>query len=109
MPDLIIDNGGEMTALVARDYPDMFASICGITEETSTGVHRLYNLAKKRKLQAVRLSRLYASVCVCVCLFVTFLFCVTHSYGLFSACNQRQPIRDQSKVRQPVRLQGVDC
>jgi adenosylhomocysteinase len=49
-PNLILDDGGDLTKLVHDKYPQMFSGsdpIRGISEETTTGVHRLYEMAKK--------------------------------------------------------------
>jgi adenosylhomocysteinase len=49
-PNLILDDGGDLTMLVHNKYPEMFSGadpIRGISEETTTGVHRLYEMAKK--------------------------------------------------------------
>ncbi|HEY6880008.1 MAG TPA: adenosylhomocysteinase [Polyangiales bacterium] len=49
-PNLILDDGGDLTKLVHDKYPEMFSGadpIRGISEETTTGVHRLYEMAKK--------------------------------------------------------------
>ena len=52
-PNLILDDGGDLTKLVHDKYPQMFEGpdgIRGISEETTTGVHRLYEMAKKGEL-----------------------------------------------------------
>jgi adenosylhomocysteinase len=52
-PNLILDDGGDLTKLVHDKYPEMFKgpdAIRGISEETTTGVHRLYEMAKKNEL-----------------------------------------------------------
>ncbi|MDB4971747.1 MAG: S-adenosyl-L-homocysteine hydrolase [Myxococcaceae bacterium] len=52
-PNLILDDGGDLTKLVHDKYPQMFKgpdAIRGISEETTTGVHRLYEMAKKNEL-----------------------------------------------------------
>ena len=49
-PNLILDDGGDLTKLVHDKYPQMFSgpdAIRGLSEETTTGVHRLYDMAKK--------------------------------------------------------------
>ena len=40
--NMILDDGGDLTNLVLDKYPELISSIKGITEETTTGVHRLY-------------------------------------------------------------------
>lgn len=52
-PNLILDDGGDLTKLAHEKYPNLFSGkdgIVGISEETTTGVHRLYDMAKKRTL-----------------------------------------------------------
>jgi adenosylhomocysteinase len=40
--NMILDDGGDLTNLVLDKYPELVSGIKGITEETTTGVHRLY-------------------------------------------------------------------
>ena len=42
--NMILDDGGDLTLMVHEQYPEMLAHIHGITEETTTGVHRLYEM-----------------------------------------------------------------
>ena len=42
--NMILDDGGDLTEMVHDKYPDMLDKIHGITEETTTGVHRLYEM-----------------------------------------------------------------
>lgn len=51
-PNMILDDGGDLTLIVHERHPELMASIRGITEETTTGVHRLYDMAKAGKLKA---------------------------------------------------------
>jgi adenosylhomocysteinase len=54
-PNMILDDGGDLTKLVHDKYPEMFKGqdgIRGISEETTTGVHRLYEMSKKGALFA---------------------------------------------------------
>ncbi|MEM9101002.1 MAG: adenosylhomocysteinase [Pseudomonadota bacterium] len=51
-PNMILDDGGDLTVMMHKDYPELMADIKGITEETTTGVLRLYEMAKKNELQA---------------------------------------------------------
>ena len=46
----IIDDGGDLTMMVHEKYPELLAKIHGLTEETTTGVHRLYQLAEQGRL-----------------------------------------------------------
>ena len=48
--NMILDDGGDLTAKIHKDYPEMLEKIHGISEETTTGVHRLKDLLKKGKL-----------------------------------------------------------
>ena len=50
--NMILDDGGDLTIHVHEKYPQYFEHIKGITEETTTGVHRLYQMAKEEKLLA---------------------------------------------------------
>ncbi|HLN23216.1 MAG TPA: adenosylhomocysteinase [Patescibacteria group bacterium] len=45
-PNMILDDGGDVTQVVHEKYPEMLKDIRGISEETTTGVHRLYEMAK---------------------------------------------------------------
>jgi adenosylhomocysteinase len=47
---MILDDGGDVTKLMHDKYPEMFAHIRGISEETTTGVHRLWEMAKAGEL-----------------------------------------------------------
>lgn len=49
-PNMILDDGGDLTLVMHQKYPDLLKDIRGITEETTTGVHRLYEMAKQGKL-----------------------------------------------------------
>ena len=48
--NMILDDGGDLTAMVHQKYPELMKGINGLTEETTTGVHRLYQLHAKGKL-----------------------------------------------------------
>jgi adenosylhomocysteinase len=49
-PNMILDDGGDVTAIMHDKYPEALKAVRGISEETTTGVHRLYEMAKKGKL-----------------------------------------------------------
>lgn len=49
--NMILDDGGDVTILIHEKYPQMLESIHGITEETTTGVHRLLEMLKKGTLK----------------------------------------------------------
>lgn len=48
--NMILDDGGDLTEMVLSKYPELYKGIKGISEETTTGVHRLYELEKIGKL-----------------------------------------------------------
>ena len=50
--NMILDDGGDLTIYVHEKYPKYFSDIKGISEETTTGVHRLYQMAKEKTLLA---------------------------------------------------------
>ncbi|HKK45721.1 MAG TPA: adenosylhomocysteinase [Balneolaceae bacterium] len=50
--NMILDDGGDLTKLVHEDYPELLDGINGISEETTTGVNRLYKMAKEGELGA---------------------------------------------------------
>jgi adenosylhomocysteinase len=43
-PNLILDDGGDLTKIMHDKYPDLLKNVKGISEETTTGVHRLYEM-----------------------------------------------------------------
>jgi adenosylhomocysteinase len=49
-PNMILDDGGDLTLIMHEKYPEMMAEIRGVSEETTTGVHRLYEMARDGKL-----------------------------------------------------------
>ncbi|MEM9008071.1 MAG: adenosylhomocysteinase [Cyanobacteria bacterium P01_F01_bin.86] len=49
--NMILDDGGDLTAYIHETYPEMLASMHGVTEETTTGVHRLYEMLEKGELK----------------------------------------------------------
>jgi len=48
--NLILDDGGDLTNMVFDNYPELIADIKGLSEETTTGVHRLYERMKNGTL-----------------------------------------------------------
>jgi adenosylhomocysteinase len=50
-PNMLLDDGGDMTVVVHEKYPELLKDIKGVSEETTTGVHRLYEMAKKGTLK----------------------------------------------------------
>ena len=49
-PNLILDDGGDLTKVMHDKYKHLLKSVKGLSEETTTGVHRLYDMEKKKKL-----------------------------------------------------------
>ncbi|MBO6933630.1 MAG: adenosylhomocysteinase [Deltaproteobacteria bacterium] len=53
-PNMILDDGGDLTVIAHETYPELFegeGGIKGISEETTTGVHRLYQMAARGELK----------------------------------------------------------
>ncbi|MEZ4256184.1 MAG: adenosylhomocysteinase [Polyangiales bacterium] len=50
-PNLILDDGGDLTWYVHEKRPELLKDIMGLSEETTTGVHRLYEASKKGTLK----------------------------------------------------------
>ena len=48
--NMILDDGGDLTNMVLDQYPELVPGIKGLSEETTTGVHRLYDRMKAGKL-----------------------------------------------------------
>src|SRR5271156_6441590 len=49
-PNMILDDGGDLTTLMHDKYADLLADVRGLSEETTTGVHRLWQMAKEGRL-----------------------------------------------------------
>ncbi len=49
-PNMLLDDGGDLTVLVHEKHPEMLKDIKGVSEETTTGVHRLYQMMEKKTL-----------------------------------------------------------
>jgi adenosylhomocysteinase len=49
--NMILDDGGDLTAMVHQKYPELLAGIRGLSEETTTGVHRLYQMHARGELK----------------------------------------------------------
>ena len=45
-PNMILDDGGDLTQLIHKKYPELLENIIGLSEETTTGVLRLYEMEK---------------------------------------------------------------
>jgi adenosylhomocysteinase len=50
-PNMILDDGGDLTVIMHNKYPHLLDKIKGISEETTTGVHRLYEMHKAQQLK----------------------------------------------------------
>ena len=49
-PNILLDDGGDLTEVVLKKDKEFLSEIKGVSEETTTGVHRLYELFKQNKL-----------------------------------------------------------
>lgn len=49
--NMILDDGGDLTGYIHEKYPQLLEAIHGVTEETTTGVHRLYEMLEKGELK----------------------------------------------------------
>ncbi len=45
-PNLLLDDGGDLTAVMHEKFPELLGDVRGLSEETTTGVHRLYDMAR---------------------------------------------------------------
>ena len=50
-PNMILDDGGDATQIIHEKYPELLTEIRGLSEETTTGVHRLKDMEKKGLLK----------------------------------------------------------
>ncbi|MDP2625036.1 MAG: adenosylhomocysteinase [Candidatus Peregrinibacteria bacterium] len=51
VPNMILDDGGDLTIMMHEKYPELLKDVGGITEETTTGVHRLYQMLERGELK----------------------------------------------------------
>ncbi|MDX1823983.1 MAG: adenosylhomocysteinase, partial [Thiohalomonadales bacterium] len=51
-PNMLLDDGGDLTLIMHEKYPELMAEVKGISEETTTGVHRLDEMMRKGTLLA---------------------------------------------------------
>jgi adenosylhomocysteinase len=51
VPNMVLDDGGDVTKLLHDKYPEILEGVRGISEETTTGVHRLWEMAKAGALK----------------------------------------------------------
>lgn len=49
-PTMLLDDGGDLTLIMHEKYPELLKDVRGVSEETTTGVHRLNEMAKDGKL-----------------------------------------------------------
>ena len=49
-PNMLLDDGGDLTSLMHKDYKDLLKSVKGVSEETTTGVKALKKMQKEKKL-----------------------------------------------------------
>lgn len=50
-PNMILDDGGDLTKIIHNEYPEILKEIKGVSEETTTGVARLYQMEREGKLK----------------------------------------------------------
>jgi adenosylhomocysteinase len=50
-PNMILDDGGDLTLIMHEKYPELLDEVKGLSEETTTGVHRLYEMMKQGTLK----------------------------------------------------------
>ena len=50
-PNMILDDGGDLTIMMHKKFPELLKEVKGISEETTTGVHRLYEMVKAGELK----------------------------------------------------------
>ncbi len=51
VPNMLLDDGGDLTGLMHQKYPELLARVHGVSEETTTGVHRLWEMLKAGTLK----------------------------------------------------------
>ena len=51
VPNMILDDGGDLTKMIHEEYPEILKNIKGVSEETTTGVARLYQMEKEGRLK----------------------------------------------------------
>ncbi|HKK13267.1 MAG TPA: adenosylhomocysteinase, partial [Gammaproteobacteria bacterium] len=50
-PNMLLDDGGDLTAVMHEKYPEILENVRGLSEETTTGVHRLYEMMREGSLK----------------------------------------------------------
>jgi adenosylhomocysteinase len=51
LPNMILDDGGDLTIVMHEKYPELLKDVRGLSEETTTGVHRLYEMVENGTLK----------------------------------------------------------
>jgi len=49
-PNILLDDGGDLTGIIHEEHKNLLKDIFGVSEETTTGVHRLYEMEKNNQL-----------------------------------------------------------
>jgi adenosylhomocysteinase len=55
-PNMLLDDGGDLTLVVHEKHPELLPEILGLSEETTTGVHRLYEMERKGTLKVAAIN-----------------------------------------------------
>ncbi|MCP4409522.1 MAG: adenosylhomocysteinase [Gammaproteobacteria bacterium] len=50
-PNMLLDDGGDLTLMMHEQHPELMDEVRGLSEETTTGVHRLYEMMEKGELK----------------------------------------------------------
>lgn len=50
-PNMLLDDGGDLTLVMHQKYPELMEGVRGLSEETTTGVHRLYEMMREGTLK----------------------------------------------------------
>jgi adenosylhomocysteinase len=50
-PNMLLDDGGDLTQVMHEKYPELLEGVRGLSEETTTGVHRLYEMTEQGELK----------------------------------------------------------
>ena len=53
IPNLLLDDGGDLTKVMHEEFPELLPEVKGVSEETTTGVRRLYDMYEKGELATV--------------------------------------------------------
>jgi len=55
-PNMLLDDGGDLTKVMHEKYPELLPDVRGVSEETTTGVHRLYKMAEAKTLKTIAIN-----------------------------------------------------